>query len=190
MKVHHITPGRSDLNYGKSINDIIYSLPDEDWICLRDIDTIPLHHRVFFKQCEEIAESGEYDLVSCMTNRLGVGYQLYEGKMSDNWDIEHHVKIAHELYNDYGSEVEEPPNTVLAGVMMLFSRETWVKAGEFPEGGVFVDGRTIDITFTKKVLKTGGKIGIAKGIYLFHLYRNWEQHPRLNNSHLSKRKKS
>ena len=41
MKVHHITPGRSDLNYGKSINDIIYSLPDEDWICLRDIDTIP-----------------------------------------------------------------------------------------------------------------------------------------------------
>jgi hypothetical protein len=75
IKVHHITPGQSDLNWGEAINDIIWELPDDDWVCLRDIDTMPLHHRVFFKQCEDIANANEFDLVSCMTNRLGVGYQ-------------------------------------------------------------------------------------------------------------------
>ena len=66
--VHHITPGRADLNFGKAINHVIEFLPDDDWVCLRDIDTLPLHHRVFFKQCEDIANSGEWDLVSCKTN--------------------------------------------------------------------------------------------------------------------------
>jgi len=38
VAVHHITPGRADKNIGKAINDIVKHLPDEDWICLRDID--------------------------------------------------------------------------------------------------------------------------------------------------------
>lgn len=187
MTVHHITPGRSDLNYGKAINDLIYDLPDEDWICIRDIDTLPLHHRVFFKQCEEIAESGEFDLVSCMTNRLGVGYQLHGGEMSNNWNIKHHIHIAHELYNKHGSNVIKPPGEILAGLMMLFSKKTWENVGGFREGGVAVKGQTIDNLFTRSVIKIGGKLGIAQGIYFFHIYREWSSNARLAQEHIVKK---
>lgn len=188
MTVHHITPGRSDLNYGKSINDLIYDLPNEDWICLRDIDTIPLHHRVFFKQCEEIAARGDFDLVSCMTNRLGVAYQLHGGEMSNNWNIKHHIQIAEQLYDAHGSNVEEPPGNILAGVMLLFSKETWYNAGEFTEGGVAVNGHTLDNIFTQRVLRIGGRLGIAKGIYLFHLYRHWAHNARVAQEHIVNKK--
>ena len=48
--IHYITPGHSDKNYGKAINDTIRHLPDNDWICLRDIDTMPAYHEKFFEQ--------------------------------------------------------------------------------------------------------------------------------------------
>jgi len=187
MTVHHITPGKADLNFGKAINDVIEFVPNEDWICLRDIDTLPLHHRVFFKQCEEIAESGEYDLVSCITNRLGVKYQLHNGELSDNFDIRHHLQIANDRYNEYGSTVEESPGNI-AGVMMLFSKQTWEDVGRFKEGGVQVNGSFLDYIFSSTVKKIGGKIGIAKGIYLFHIYREWEENVRFGYNHLINQK--
>lgn len=184
--VHHLTPGRSDLNFGKAINDMIEFLPDDDWICLRDIDTLPLHHRVFFKQCEDIANSGEWDLVSCKTNRIGVVHQLHENKLSDNFDIKHHLQIARERFDHYGSTVKESCGLV-AGVMMLFSKQTWEDVGRFKEGGVQVDGSFLDYIFSKKVQELGGKIGVANGIYLFHIYREWEeQSTRMAFSHLLK----
>lgn len=183
--VHHITPGRADLNFGKAINDLIEFLPDDDWICLRDIDTLPLHHRVFYKQCEDIANKGEYDLVSCITNRLGVAYQLHDGKLSDNFDIKYHLKIAHERYDKYGSTVTDAPGNI-AGVLMLFSKKTWEDVGRFREGGVQVNGSFLDYIFSSTVEKIGGRIGIAKGIYLFHTYREWADNVRMGYKHLLK----
>ena len=184
--VHHITPGRADLNFGKAINDVIEFLPDDDWICLRDIDTMPLHHRVFFKQCEDIANSGEWDLVSCKTNRIGVIHQLHENKLSDNFDIKHHLQIARERYEHYGSTVNKSIGLV-AGVMMLFSKQTWEDVGRFKEGGVQIEGSFLDYIFSKKVHEMGGRIGVAKGIYMFHIYREWEkQSTRMAFSHLLK----
>jgi len=168
--VHHITPGRSDKNLGKSINDIIRNLPDTDWICLRDIDTMPMYHEQFFRQCEQIALANEYDLVGCMTNRLGLEYQLHNGKKSNDSDIMNHREIGKILYNKYGSEVEPIKNTV-AGLFMLFSKHTWKSLGKFKEGGIQIDGSFIDWHFSNAALQRGMKIGVAKGIYLFHFYR-------------------
>jgi hypothetical protein len=168
--VHHITPGRSDKNFGKSINDIIKSLPDDDWICLRDIDTIPMYHEVFFEQCEQVVNSTEYDLIGCMTNRLGLVHQLYNKTKSNESDILIHRNIAHELYKQYGSETV-PVDTTIGGLFMLFSKKTWKNVGGFVEGGIQINGSFIDYHFCKAVLKKGMKIGLAKGIYLFHYYR-------------------
>ena len=184
MQVHHITPARSDKNFGKAINDVIEWLPDEDWICLRDIDTVPLHHRAFIKQCEQIAERGEYDLVGCMTNRLGLAYQLHKGKLSENWDLKHHIKIAHDRFDQYGSEVEECEGTV-AGVMMLFSKQTWHDIGRIPEGGVQIKGSFVDYIINERVRKIGGRVGIAPGIYLFHIYREWAKDVRMGWQHIT-----
>ena len=181
--VHHITPGRADKDLGRALNEVIEFLPENDWICVRDIDTFPLHHRVFFKQCEDIAERNEFDLVSCMTNRQGVKYQLHDGICSEDFNIKNHVKIAHDRYNKYGSQVEECP-ALIAGVMMLFSKQTWEDVGRFPEGGIAYKGSYLDNWLSRKVSDMNGKIGIAKGIYMFHLYREWGNDPRMTQEHL------
>lgn len=185
MRVHHITPAHSDKNYGKAINSLIAGLPDSDWVCLRDIDTMPLNHRAFIWQCEEIAERGDFDLVSCMTNRLGLQYQLHGKKLSENWDMKHHINIANERVDQYGSEVEElEQHFLVAGVMMLFSVKTWQKVGGFPEGSMQIGGCFLDYLFSKEVQDTGGRIGIAPGIYIFHLYREWAKNVRTQYQHL------
>ena len=170
VQVHHITPGRSDKNFGKAVNQIVESLPDEDWICLRDIDTLPMYHEKFFQQCEEIANSREFDLVGCMTNRLGLHYQLINGRKSNDPNILAHRIIAKDLFEEHGSKVY-PLNQTIGGLLMLFPKSIWLKAGKFPEGGIEIKGHFIDYIFCKQVKKIRGKIGIAKGIYLFHYYR-------------------
>jgi hypothetical protein len=169
ISVHHITPGRSDKNLGKAINDIINVLPNQDWICIRDIDTIPMYHEKFYELCEKIANSAQFDLIGCMTNRLGLPEQLVDG-MYDLSDITEHRAKAIELYNLYGDLVIKSPKTV-AGLFMLFPKSTWLKVGGFLEGGIKIKGKFIDYQFCKAVQKNRLKIGIAQGIYLFHWYR-------------------
>jgi hypothetical protein len=181
IKVHHITPARSDKNFGKSINDLVKNFAPSDWIALRDIDTLPLDHVSFIKQCEEIANSGVFDLVSGMTNRLGLNYQLVGGKMSENTDMAKEVNLAKSLALKHGSKVD-PINETVAGFFMLFSKDIWDKVKGFPEGAIMINGEMVDYIFSKKVIEKGGKIGIAQGIYLFHLYR-WGKN-RKDKSHL------
>lgn len=170
VNVHHITPGRSDKNIGKAINAIIETLPDSDWICLRDIDTLPMYHEKIYKQCEDIASAAEFDLVGCMTNRLGLHYQLVGGRKSNDSDIMNHRKIGVDLYNQHGSNVM-PIHQAIGGLFMLFPKSTWLKVGGFPEGGIQINGHFFDYHFCKSVMQQRLRIGIAKGIYLFHYYR-------------------
>jgi hypothetical protein len=135
---------------------------------------MPMNHRVFFKQCEEIAKNNKADLIGCITNRIGIKYQQHEGVMSENFDVLHHMKIGEERYKKYGNEVELiPEGPTIGGVMMLFSKKTWRKAGKFPEGKIQIEGKFIDYIFCDAVIEAGLKIAIAKGIYIFHLYRAW-----------------
>ena len=174
MKVHHITPGAKDKDLGKAINTIIEGLPDNDWICMRDIDTIPPHHRVFFKQCEQIAQNNEADIIGAMTNRIGMKHQLHENKLSENFDIKQHIQIAKKLHRQNGTNVKQLTNgETVAGMFMLFSKTTWLKVGKFPEGAINIKGQFIDYLFCKAALNQGLKIGLATGVYIFHIYREW-----------------
>ena len=170
VNVHHITPGRSDKNIGRAINEIVKGLPENDWVCLRDIDTLPMYHEKIYKQCEEIARAGEFDLVGCMTNRLGLHYQLVGGRKSNDSDILNHRKIAVDLYNKHGNDVTVM-HQIIGGLFMLFPISTWKAVGGFPEGGIQIQGHFFDYHFCKKVLQQRLRIGIAQGIYLFHYYR-------------------
>jgi len=182
--VHHITPGRADKNLGKAINDIVKVLPDEDWICFRDIDSFPLYHEEFFKQCQDIANEAKFDLVGCITNRIGLERQLYKGVISDNADILYHRQIAMNLFNQHGSDVS-PTNQHLGGLMLMFPKNLWISLGGFEEGFiVHPDGKYFDYHFCEKAKKSGAKLGIAQGIYLFHFYRFGSDKPNYSTKHL------
>jgi len=168
--VHHITPARSDKNFGKAINQMIEHLPEDDWICLRDIDTVPTNHVSFIQQCEDIANKGEWDLIGCMTNRLGLHYQLIDGRISENTDFLHHMEIGNQLAKDHWADVKPCPASI-GGIFMMFSKSLWLKVGKFPEGGIVIKGKFLDWWISDSVRKIRGKIGIAQGIYLWHTYR-------------------
>lgn len=181
--VHHITPGRGDKNLGRAINELIEYLPENDWICLRDIDTVPAYHYPFFELCEEIAKAGEYDLVGCMSNRLGLHWQLHKGKISDETDFEVHINIGKKLYEEHGASVK-PVDDTIGGLFMLFPKDTWRKVKKFPEGKIRINNKFIDYWFSKRVMKQGMKVGVSEGIYLFHIYRMGLGNPRGNIKHL------
>ena len=189
--IHYITPGHSDLNLGREINNAVRLVNDDDWICLRDIDTMPAYHEVFFKQVEDISKTN-YGLVGCITNRLGLKHHLIDGEKSENSDWKYHRQIGKERYEMFGSSIvkcdfnmQEMSHSI-GGVMMLFPKKVWESVGGFKEGGIAIDGKFFDWHFTKAVIEKGFKIGIASGIYLIHMYRPDAKDTRYETSHLRK----
>lgn len=167
--IWYFIPGDGKKQYGEALNRHCEMVPDGDWICIRDNDTCALAPFIN-KQIEDIvAKHGHrYDLLSCYTNRLGLAHQLPFG-LSDNPDILHHKKIADEFFKDYYDQVEESPKPT-AGLFMLFPKKTW-QNNRFVPGLANSPNGFVDYQFAQGVLNSGGKIGICKGIYLFHAYR-------------------
>ena len=184
--IHHITPGRSDLNFGKAVNDIVKLLPKNDWVCLRDIDSMPAYHEKFFETCENIVKNTNFALIGCMTNRCDMKDQLISGDrdiISHNTDWKHHRAIGKELYKKHGSNVKET-DTTIAGMFMLFPVKVWKQVSGFKEGSIRINGSFVDWHFCNDIKNKGYKTGIAQGIYLIHQYRPDHNNPRGHTNHL------
>ncbi len=168
FKVWHIVPASGDKDLGGAINMQIEPIPDNDWICLRDGDTMFLHSD-WPKQIEDIISKhgNEFDLIGCKTNRLGCKWLLHNGVASQDPNVLNHYQIAVDLHDKHYSDVEYLDNT-LAGFFMLFPKKTWNRT-RFPEG-LFHQNKFIDFMFSHEVYKWG-RIGLAKGLYIFHFYR-------------------
>lgn len=168
MMVHHISPWNSDKNIGLANNQAIALLPKDDWVCLTDGDAawmIPNWGELIE---QVVAANGDaFDLIGCSTNRLGGPAQLYGGVFDSVCNAYDCYDDAKEAWEKYGTAVV--PTDKIAGLCMIFRVSTWEKVGGFVE-----NSRMADVQFCKAVKRTGGKIGIAKGLYMMHNYRLWE----------------
>lgn len=168
-KIFYIQTYDYDINIGRGYNEHINHLPDDAWICINDSDSLYLNPK-FGNQLNDIINmhGEEFALMGGVTNRLGGLHQLYNNKFSNDMYINNHFKIAMELLaSDYDNVVE---TTGIAGVLMLFSKKTWLEVGGFEEYNV-----ACDTAFNKAVkAKKLGKIGLMKGVYIFHTYRIWQ----------------
>lgn len=185
MNIFYITPYTSERNklgfpnIGKSINETIKHLPYDCWVVLRDGDTMFLTSDWGCKIEEIIKDNmNSYDLITCVTNRLGVKEQLINGQFMEG-DISHQIEVAKTSWQDHGTTVI--PTRLAAGLCMIFRKSLWQKVGGFPEFDI-----TFDRVFSQKVIKSGGKIGIARGLYIFHLYRYQEENPQNSIKHLTR----
>lgn len=167
--IFDITPFRSDKNIGKAYNERIKVLPKDAWIIIRDADCMYLTPDYGNIIEQIILDYGnEYVVIGAMTNRLGNDEMCYGGKFSDDMDIRNHIIIAQKVKKDFGiKEVD-----ICAGFFMMFRKDTWEKVGGFSEN--ILDAPYTDKRFCKKIKESGGKIGIAQNLYLFHAYRPWE----------------
>lgn len=184
MKIRYITPFSTDSckrkypNIGGEYNKVISELPEDCWIVLRDGDTMFLTPD-WGQQIKSIIEANpDYDLIGCMTNRLSVKEQLSSGILvGEDMPISNLIRHSNDLWFNEGVKVKSA--NLVAGLCMIFPKSVWEKVGGFPENDI-----TFDRVFCSKVLKSGGKIGIAKGLYIFHLYRWGSEKPQNSINHL------
>ncbi len=179
MKIHYLTPYSIEKNIGKAYNEACELVPDGDWICLRDGDTMFLTPEwgQHIQQIAEVAIQSNYALVGCMTNRLATNSRQIIGEY-DNHDIKYHHMGAINRRELYGNEIIDFQH-VLAAHFLLFPRSTWDKV-KFAEKTVH-----FDTLFSNSVAKWG-KLGLATGLYIYHMYRIWsdQRQPQYDYQHL------
>lgn len=180
FKVWYSTPFSTEKNIGKALNEFCENIPDKDWICLMDGDSMFLTPEWGLQIKETIKRHGnEFDLIGCVTNRLGRKIQLVDGMDYDNFDVKYHYGKAVELRDNNWCEVEDiTSKRYVAGLLMLFPKTLWNKI-KFKENCSYFDD-----VFSKEVLKNKGKLGLMKGLYKFHFYRGWSDNPKSSKDHL------
>jgi GT2 family glycosyltransferase len=179
MKIEFIQVYDYDLNISKRLNEVVSKL-DNNWVCLTDQDTLkfadfPKNLKYFL----EHAEITKNDLIGTYTNRLRPTNNQVLNDMFNISDINAHNDKSLQLWQDNGVEVEE--NNLIAGSCMIFHKELWQKIGGFDESKVFFDKY-----FSYAVKENKGRCLIAKGLYIFHLYRWGAKDPVSEVNHLVK----
>jgi len=180
MKIHYSTPFSTEKNIGKAYNEFMELVPDGDWVCLMDGDVLRLLPD-WGSQIKNIIDrhGDDFKLISCMTNRLRADHQLYCNKFSNDGNITNHVEIAKQLHQRYYDQVEA--TSYVAGLCLIFNKDTWKSVGGFRENSILFDKEfNTDI----RARFGGNPIGIAKGLYLFHLYRWGSKDPYNDTQHL------
>lgn len=181
MKIHYSNPFSIEKNIGKALNEFCEMVPDGDWICLQDGDMMYLTPD-WGKQIAEVVTNygNKYSLIGCLTNRLGRPIQVYDKANYNNHDIKFHYDLAVKLANDNWGVVDDITHKkYVAGMFMLFPKSIWLK-NRFKENVSYFDDE-----FSKGVLRQGGKVGLMKGLYVYHSYRIWSDTPRTSKDHLS-----
>lgn len=179
-KVWYSNPYSTDKNIGKALNEFCALVPDNDWICLQDGDIMYLTPDWGLQIEQAIQRFGnEYSLIGCLTNRLGRDIQRYNGEFNENHDIISHFSIANEVKNaNFGQVIDITHRKYVAGMFMLFPKKVWNKV-KFTENVAYFDD-----LFSNGVIKSGGKLGLMTGLYVYHLYRIWSETPTKEKTHL------
>lgn len=179
--IYYMTPFSSEKRLGHIHNEYCKIVPnDDDDICLLDPDTMFLHpHQQAWIEDILKAHGNDWDLLGCMTNRVGLKAQVISEFEFNVTNIKHHMNIAADAYNyELGNEPDEIEQTdLIAGFCMIFKKSLWNKI-KFEESIQF------DMKFCNAVKKAGGKIGVMKGIYIFHQYRLGQEDPKNYIKHL------
>lgn len=179
--IYYFKPFDTKKRLGHIHNKYCKLVPNaNDYICLLDPDTMFLHpHQQAW--IEEIVEKhgDKWDLLGCMTNRVGVTNQLFEGKYRGSTTFKE-LNVFNHILNekDCRKELDNIKETnLIAGFFMLFKRSLWDKIK-------FEQGIDFDIKFCNAVKKSGGRIGIMQGVYLWHSYRLLSDNPTKYKKHL------
>lgn len=168
-KIWFFTPWGEDKNLGKAYNEYCTLVPEEDWICLMDGDAMFMTPGWGDQLQACIKRYPEVSLFGAVTNRVGLPYQCYGGKFSEETDIKKHGEIATELatkYPDFCIDCNRP----IAGFLMLFKKKVWDEV-KFSEGLLLSSNQFIDTEWSRRVLQAGYKAKIMSGVYMLHYYR-------------------
>jgi len=180
--IYYTTPYNTEKNIGEYYNKFISLLPnDDDWACFRDGDTTFLTSNYGSVIEEAIKNNPQFSAFTCFTNRIGNPKQMLDTlnyplcDKSD--DIRKHREISQQVHAQYGASVMDLdewksniyPDALMSGFLFLVTKKTATEIKFEQEGMLGVDN-----SFHKRLQEKGLKIGIMKGVYLYHWHRGGE----------------
>lgn len=153
---------------GKAYNRYMELLPnDDEWACFIDHDAMWTTEDWFKHIGEILAAKPEYGLLTACTNRIGNPEQKI-ANLKDTHDILYHRAIGRQLREQGDLTIKDVTQShAISGVVMLIKKSVWKAAGGFKEDGFL----GIDNDFHQRVVKAGGRVGVMRGIYVYHTYR-------------------
>jgi hypothetical protein len=173
MKVHILKPYSIEKNLGKAYNEAMAMIPDGDWACLMDYDTMfltpdcgqILYEHAFYH--EKYAD-GMKALFTCYTNRIHPlsMYQLYKGQISEITDVTYHIYLAELIRNENRNQTKLLPKAPISGFLMMFQKSLWEEF-KFNESGKCLG---VDNDFSIRVQEKYPVLRMDD-LYVWHTYR-------------------
>lgn len=180
MRVSFISAFDTDKDIGGEYNRLIENIHDE-WIFIRDGDCMFLTPD-YGKRISDIIEANKdaYDVIGFMTNRLNLHGHTQRVEGMDKIDsITDHIDTCERLWKKNGTTILDAKTNPVAAMCMAFKREVWEKKHFFPKSVMF------DSVFCEYARRNGYKVGVAKGMYVLHLYRwKYKENPQDHFDHL------
>ena len=161
MRVYIFTPSPDNKNLGAEYNHYMTLVREDDWVCMIDRDSMFIQDDYIERLHHAINKNPDAGLITCVTNRVGDKRQCHMNQISNVDSIKQIRKTAKNLPLAY-QQIKAP----ISGMLMMFKKSTWRKAGRFKDGLLGVDN-----DFALKVEKTRKQIIVAKGLYVLHYYR-------------------
>lgn len=163
-KIHYFTPYAYDKNLGKAYNECFKNIPDHDYVCIMDGDTMFLNNDFGHQIAKTIKKRPGGAIYTCLTNRIGNPEQQYRVKISNISYIDYHKNIADNLKKTKELDTASAKKRT-SMLVSVISKKVWNDI-KFRDGMIGVDW-----DFSQRVLDAGHKIYIMQGLYVFHLYR-------------------
>lgn len=159
--INFIQPYSFELNIGKAYNEACEPL--EGWICITDQDTLKFDG--FARRVKEITDNAMItQVITCRTNRIRADNENIIHGLNDESDIGVHLKVFDALWEEHGAKLDSTRMPIV-GMCMIFHSSVWEKV-KFIEEAI-----NFDSLFTTHCKQAGFTTHVAKGLYIFHLYR-------------------
>jgi GT2 family glycosyltransferase len=167
MKVHILKPYSVEKNLGRAYNEAISLIPDGDWACLMDYDTMfltPDCGKILHDYADIFPNTGMF---TCFTNRIHPlsTDQLYKGTLINNTDIQYHITLADEAKKNLYKATKL--QKVVSGFLMMIKKDTW-KDIKFTENRLCLG---VDNDYCARLMDNGRSILRMDGMYVWHSYR-------------------
>ena len=142
-------------------------LRDEDWACFIDHDACFTTYD-WYTQLEEItAELTEPCVLTAVTNRVGSHWQLVPGVDPDNHCVTYHRQVGKAIQSASRHAIRDMSHeSLMSGVVILLSKETWRRLGKFADGFLGVDN-----AIHQAARDLGYRVYLMEGVYVYHWYR-------------------
>jgi len=169
--IHNFIPyclPQEEKNIGKAYNRYMNLIGNNDWACFIDHDAMFTTPDWYNQLYDIIEKNPDYSCFTVVTNRVGNPGQRFAGIDQNNHDIKYHREIGEIAQQQFYSTVKDITSEhLLSGVVILIKKSAWKDADGFGEQGFL----GIDNYFHAALKKVGKKVGLMKGIYVYHYYR-------------------